>query len=183
MTTSCPHSFPLSLANSVPLLPLQSLETSFSMRFSCILDECGDFDACDECGKTFQQHEPRYRLSVLQHNQWAERRFCGPCWLADLVHVHEYGLDGCLQHEAMVHRVQIVPGYLGRWWEKGTLFRTIMCADGGVYRNEQTGLEIITMQRVKMRTCYNYLCHTRHELNRMADAESLSTNMYDPIAC
>ena len=83
----------------------------------------------------------------------------------------------------MVRRVHIKPGYLGSMFETSTLVRTIMCADGGVYRNEQTGLEIITMQRVKMRTCYNYLCHTRHELNRMADAESLSTNMYDPIAC
>ena len=110
---------------------------------------------------------------------------CLHCWLADLVHVHEYGLDGCLRHKAMVRRVHIKPGYLGIMLlgETVTLVRTIMCADGGVYRNEQTGLEIITMHRVKMRTCYNYLCHTRHELNRMADAESLSTNMYDPIAC
>ena len=89
--------------------------------------------------------------------------------MADFVHLQWYGLDGSLQHEHIVARVEIVPGFRSMLWEEGVLFRIIMCADGGVYRNEQTGREIITMQMVKMRTCYDYNCHPVNELNRIAE--------------
>ena len=120
---------------------------------------------CDDCGIIIKQHEPRYGETIctpwprygdytiiLQGDIWADRRFCRACWWEEFVHVHEYGLDGCLKREAMVRRVEIWGG-LGRSGP-GTIWGTIKCADGGVYRNEQTGLEIIMMQMVKMHTCY-----------------------------
>ena len=88
--------------------------------------------------------------------------------------MHEYGLDGSLRTKAMVPRVQILPGYLERSWETGTICRTIMCAEGGGYRNEQTGLEIITMQKVQMRTCYNDRGHELHELFDIAKRGNLA---------
>ena len=132
---------------------------------SNVFDQFMEWDKryiCDECGETITCHQPRYgetvmsplhAIPVLQHDIWAERRFCSPCWWCDFVHVDEYGLGGFLYTRTMLPRVQILPGYLERSWETGTIFRTIMCAEGDGYRNKQTGLEIITMQKVKMRTC------------------------------
>ena len=110
---------------------------------------------------------------ILQPRMWGDRRFCRLCWDKEVA-VRVHGLDGEAEKDIyMVPRYRVRPGLVSKWG-CGVIERCIICADG-VYHYDadpQTGLEIITMQSVKLPTC-----HGRHpdlyELNRIAEKGDL----------